>query len=117
LLKSSLSSRQGWRAQGQIKGEATEILEPTLDEALAMIDNGDIINASILLLHYAERAGRMRGDENQAAAKQPARRALARPQAPPRMPPDRSRNPRLLRRSAPIRLDGFGRRRLYSCRG
>ena len=35
-----------------------------------MIDNGEIIDAkAILLLHYAERAGRMRGDENQAAAK------------------------------------------------
>src|ERR1700730_17578448 len=42
----------------------------------------------------------MRGSENQAAAKQPARRALARlrlPRAPPRKPQDRSKNPRVLR--------------------
>jgi hypothetical protein len=37
--------------------------KPTLDEAPAMIANGEIIDAKvILLLHYAERASRMRGD-------------------------------------------------------
>ena len=40
--------------------EDIEILEPTLDEALAMIDNGEIVDAkTILLLHYANRAGLM----------------------------------------------------------
>ena len=46
------------------EGEDIEILEPTLDEALAMIGTGEIIDAkTILLLHYAECAGLMRGDE------------------------------------------------------
>ena len=46
------------------EGEDIEILEPTLDEALAMIGKGEIIDAkTILLLHYAERAGLMRGGE------------------------------------------------------
>jgi hypothetical protein len=45
----------GSKGEGGGKGEANEILEPTLDEALAMIDNGEIISAkAILLLHYAE---------------------------------------------------------------
>ena len=40
--------------------EDIEILEPTLDEALAMIDSGEIVDAkTILLLHYADRAGLM----------------------------------------------------------
>jgi GDP-mannose pyrophosphatase NudK len=44
--------------------EDIEVLEPTLDEALAMIGKGDIVDAkTILLLHYAERAGLMRGDD------------------------------------------------------
>ncbi len=43
------------------EGEDIEILEPTLDEALAMIGTGEIIDAkTILLLHYAELAGLMR---------------------------------------------------------
>ncbi len=44
------------------EGEDIEILEPTLDEALAMIGTGEIIDAkTILLLHYAELAGLVRG--------------------------------------------------------
>jgi GDP-mannose pyrophosphatase NudK len=40
--------------------EDIEILEPTLDEALAMIGSGEIVDAkTILLLHYADRAGLM----------------------------------------------------------
>ncbi len=43
------------------EGEDIEILEPTLEEALAMIATGEIIDAkTILLLHYAELAGLMR---------------------------------------------------------
>ncbi|MGH6850922.1 MAG: GDP-mannose pyrophosphatase, partial [Methylocella sp.] len=46
------------------EGEDIEILEPTLDEALAMIGTGEIIDAkTILLLQHAERAGLMRGDD------------------------------------------------------
>ncbi|MFZ0185241.1 MAG: GDP-mannose pyrophosphatase, partial [Nitrosotalea sp.] len=48
----------------EAEGEDIEVLEPTLDEALAMIDRGEIADAkTILLLHYAERAGLMRGDD------------------------------------------------------
>jgi len=47
------------------EGEDIEILEPTLDEALAMIGTGEIIDAkTILLLHYAELAGLVRGGDN-----------------------------------------------------
>ncbi|MGO9675104.1 MAG: NUDIX domain-containing protein [Methylocella sp.] len=43
------------------EGEDIEILEPTLDEALTMIERGEIIDAkTILLLHYARLAGLMR---------------------------------------------------------
>ncbi|HUB65208.1 MAG TPA: NUDIX domain-containing protein [Methylocella sp.] len=46
------------------EGEDIEVLEPTLDEALAMIDRGEIVDAkTILLLHYAERMDLMRGNE------------------------------------------------------
>lgn len=42
------------------EGEDIEILEPTLDQALAMIERGEIIDAkTILLLHYAKMAGLM----------------------------------------------------------
>ncbi len=42
------------------EGEDIEILEPTLDEALAMIERGEIIDAkTILLLHYAKLLGLM----------------------------------------------------------
>ncbi len=42
-------------------GEDIEVLEPTLDEALAMITRGEIIDAkTVLLLHYAKLAGLMR---------------------------------------------------------
>lgn len=40
------------------EGEDTEILEPTLDAALAMIDSGEIIDAkTVILLQYAKLAG------------------------------------------------------------
>ncbi|HUZ91168.1 MAG TPA: NUDIX domain-containing protein [Methylocella sp.] len=40
------------------EGEDIEVLEPTLDEALAMIDKGEIVDAkTILLLQYAKCAG------------------------------------------------------------
>jgi nudix-type nucleoside diphosphatase (YffH/AdpP family) len=43
------------------EGEDIEILEPTLDEALTMIERGEIIDAkTILLLYYAKLAGLMR---------------------------------------------------------
>ncbi len=42
------------------EGEDIEILEPTLDEALAMIERGEIIDAkTIVLLQYAKLAGLM----------------------------------------------------------
>lgn len=43
--------------------EDIEILEMTLDEALAMIDSGEIIDGkTIILLHYAKLKGLMRGN-------------------------------------------------------
>lgn len=45
------------------EGEDIEILEPTLDEALTMVERGEIIDAkTILLLHYAKLAGLMRNN-------------------------------------------------------
>lgn len=45
----------------EAEGEDIEILEPTLDEALLMIERGEIIDAkTILLLQYAKLAGLMR---------------------------------------------------------
>jgi len=42
------------------EGEDIEVFETTLDEALAMIDNGEIIDAkTIMLLNYAKRMGLM----------------------------------------------------------
>jgi GDP-mannose pyrophosphatase NudK len=42
------------------EGEDIEIFETSLDEALAMIDRGEIVDAkTILLLNYAKRAGLM----------------------------------------------------------
>ncbi|MGH6837868.1 MAG: NUDIX domain-containing protein [Methylocella sp.] len=77
-----------------------EILEPTLDEALAMISTGEIVDAkTILLLHYAELAGLLRGGGFYAVVNGQLAKVQARlrpPQAPPRMPPDRSRHPPLL---------------------
>jgi GDP-mannose pyrophosphatase NudK len=44
--------------------EDIEVLEPTLDEALAMIGKGEIVDAkTILLLQYAEHTGLMHGDD------------------------------------------------------
>jgi GDP-mannose pyrophosphatase NudK len=44
------------------EGEDIEILEPTLDEALAMIESGEIIDAkTIILLQYAKLHGLMGG--------------------------------------------------------
>jgi nudix-type nucleoside diphosphatase (YffH/AdpP family) len=43
-------------------GEDIEIFEPTLDEALAMIERGEIIDAkTIVLLHYAKMTGLLEG--------------------------------------------------------
>jgi nudix-type nucleoside diphosphatase (YffH/AdpP family) len=59
------------------EGEDIEILEPTLDEALSMIERGDIIDAkTIILLQYAKLAGLMQGGEPHAG--QPAPGAFAR---------------------------------------
>ncbi len=45
------------------EGEDIEILEPTLDEALTMVERGEIIDAkTILLLQYAKLAGLMRNN-------------------------------------------------------
>jgi nudix-type nucleoside diphosphatase (YffH/AdpP family) len=42
------------------EGEDIEVLEPTLDEALTMIERGEIIDVkTILLLQYARHAGLM----------------------------------------------------------
>jgi nudix-type nucleoside diphosphatase (YffH/AdpP family) len=49
-------------AGGGVKheGEDIEVLEPTLDQALTMIERGEIIDTkTILLLHYAKLAGLM----------------------------------------------------------
>ncbi len=46
----------------EAEGEDIEVLEPTLEAALAMIDRGEIIDAkTILLLQYAKLAGLMPG--------------------------------------------------------
>jgi GDP-mannose pyrophosphatase NudK len=48
------------------EGEDIEILEPTLDEALAMIHTGEIIDMkTILLLHYAKLQGLMNSSHKQ----------------------------------------------------
>jgi GDP-mannose pyrophosphatase NudK len=44
------------------EGEDIEVIETTLDAALAMIDRGEIIDVkTILLLHYAQSTGLMQG--------------------------------------------------------
>jgi nudix-type nucleoside diphosphatase (YffH/AdpP family) len=49
------------------EGEDIEILEPTLDEALSMIERGEIIDAkTIILLQYAKLAGLMQGGDARA---------------------------------------------------
>lgn len=51
------------------EGEDIEVLEPTLDEALAMIHTGEIIDAkTILLLYYAKQTGLMRGEDTPSSA-------------------------------------------------
>ena len=60
----SAADRAGTGGGLEEEDEDIEVLEPTLDEALAMIDKGEIVDAkTILLLHYAARAGLMRGDD------------------------------------------------------
>ena len=58
LFRRAICRRQIAPAQGgglEDEDEDIEILEPTLDEALAMIDKGEIVDAkTILLLHYAD---------------------------------------------------------------
>jgi len=52
------SDRIGAGGGLEAEGEDIEILEPTLDEALLMIERGEIIDAkTILLLHYAKLTG------------------------------------------------------------
>ncbi|MCI0599010.1 MAG: NUDIX domain-containing protein [Beijerinckiaceae bacterium] len=46
------------------EGEDIEVIEPTLDEALAMVHSGEIIDAkTILLLQYAKLSRLMRADD------------------------------------------------------
>ena len=46
------------------EGEDIEILEPTLDEALKIVSNGEIVDVkTILLLHYAKLTGLMCSDD------------------------------------------------------
>ncbi len=57
----TVADRTGKGGGLETEEEDIEILEPTFDEALAMIDKGEIADAkTILLLHYAEHAGLMR---------------------------------------------------------
>lgn len=57
----SESDRNGKGGGLKHEGEDIETLELSLDEALAMIDTGEIIDAkTILLLHYAKLEGLMR---------------------------------------------------------
>jgi GDP-mannose pyrophosphatase NudK len=59
----SPSDRRGPGGGLRDEGEDIEILEPTLDEALAMIERGEIIDAkTIILLQYAKLAGLMRDE-------------------------------------------------------
>ncbi len=60
VVRYSPADRRGPGGGIREDGEDIEILEPTLDEALAMIDRGEIIDAkTIILLHYAKLAGLM----------------------------------------------------------
>ena len=57
----SAEDRTGAGGGLEDEGEDIEVLEPTLDEALAMINKGEIIDAkTILLLQYAQHTGLMR---------------------------------------------------------
>jgi GDP-mannose pyrophosphatase NudK len=59
----SPSDRRGPGGGLRDEGEDIEILEPTLDEALVMIERGEIIDAkTIILLQYAKLAGLMRDE-------------------------------------------------------
>jgi GDP-mannose pyrophosphatase NudK len=61
VVRYSPADRRGPGGGLRDEGEEIEILEPTLDEALAMIERGEIIDAkTIILLHYARLAGLMR---------------------------------------------------------
>jgi GDP-mannose pyrophosphatase NudK len=56
----SPADRRGPGGGIQDEGEDIEVLEPTLDEALAMIASGEIVDAkTIILLQYAKLAGLM----------------------------------------------------------
>lgn len=56
----SLRDRRSHGGGHEGEGEDIEILEPTLDEALAMIESGEIIDAkTIILLQYAKLHGLM----------------------------------------------------------
>lgn len=56
----SAADRAGKGGGREDEGEDIEVLEPTLDEALAMIDAGRIVDAkTIILLQYAKLSGLM----------------------------------------------------------
>jgi nudix-type nucleoside diphosphatase (YffH/AdpP family) len=60
LARYSPDDRTGRGGGCTDEGEDIEILEPTLDEALAMIERGEIVDAkTIILLHYAKLHGLM----------------------------------------------------------
>ncbi len=60
VVRYSPADRQAVGGGLREEGEDIEVLEPTLDEALAMIGSGDIIDAkTIILLQYAKLAGLM----------------------------------------------------------
>jgi GDP-mannose pyrophosphatase NudK len=60
IVRYSKADRRGPGGGLRDEGEDIENLEPTLDEALAMIQSGDIIDAkTIMLLHYAKLTGLM----------------------------------------------------------
>ncbi len=62
IVRYSPADRRGPGGGLRDEGEDIEVLEPTLDEALAMIESGDIIDAkTIILLHYAKLVGLMNG--------------------------------------------------------
>jgi nudix-type nucleoside diphosphatase (YffH/AdpP family) len=61
VAKYAGSDRVGAGGGLEHEGEDIEVLEPTLDEALNMIERGEIIDVkTILLLQYAKLAGLMR---------------------------------------------------------
>jgi GDP-mannose pyrophosphatase NudK len=61
IVRYSKADRRGTGGGLRNEGEDIEVFEPTLEEALAMIESGEIIDAkTIILLQYAKLAGLMR---------------------------------------------------------